>query len=362
MAEENEDGQEKSEDPTDERRQEFRNRGDIAHSKEFTSVAVLVVTVAFLSIYAYHGFLNICNLFISQFEQLNSIHITKNSLLPYLTNIWKSFLAIIIPISLVTICTAIVSTFLQTNFNFSWSRVSPNWNKFNPLSGLKRMFSSQALLELFKSVGKMVAVGLITYLILYGEQTKIPALLNISIPGIWSYWGEITRLMFWFVSGFLFIIASIDYFYNYSVLEKKMKMTKQEVKDEFKQRELNPLIKGRQRRIQREMSMRQTVEATKTATVIITNPTHYSVALKYELGMESPVLVAKGIDHLALTIREVAKSFDIPLVENRPLARALYKTVEVDQNIPESLYKAVSEIIRYVFRIKGIKVKNQEKS
>jgi flagellar biosynthesis protein FlhB len=168
--------------------------------------------------------------------------------------------------------------------------------------------------------------------------------------------------MFWFVSGFLFIIASIDYFYNYSVLEKKMKMTKQEVKDEFKQRELNPLIKGRQRRIQREMSMRQTVEATKTATVIITNPTHYSVALKYELGMESPVLVAKGIDHLALTIREVAKSFDIPLVENRPLARALYKTVEIDQNIPESLYKAVSEIIRYVFRIKGIKVKNQEKS
>ena len=360
MAEENEDGQEKTEDPTEDRREEFRNKGDIAHSKEFTSITVLLCTVGFLSVFSYQGYISLSRFMAIQFEQIASRRIDTNNIINYFVQIWTSFFMTIAPICLVTITAAAVTTFLQTRFNISWSRIKPNWGKFNIINGLKRLISSQAILELFKSLGKMISVSIIAYLILYGEQTSIPGLLNIDIFHIWSYWADITKMMFWFVSAFLFIIASIDYMYNFNALEKKMKMTKQEVKDEMKQREINPLIKGRQKRIQREYSLRQTVEATKTATVIITNPTHYSVALKYELGMEAPILVAKGMDHLALTIREVAKGLDIPLVENRPLARTLYKTVEINENVPESLYKAVSEVIRYVFRIKGIKVMSQE--
>lgn len=357
MAEENEDGQEKTEDPTDERRQEFRNRGEIAYSREITSVIVLVSAVSFLSFFALQGFNKLAKMFTVQFELIDKLRISPDNFPSYFNSIWMGFLEVVIPITAVSLLAAAATTFAQTRFSVSFEKLKPNFARMNPLAGLKRMVSSQALLELGKSVGKMLAVGVISYLILYGERAKIPGLLRVPLGSTWGYWGSISKMMFWSVSVFLFLIATIDYIYSYFTLENKMKMTKQEVKDEFKQREINPQVKGKMRRLQREFSLGKTIEATKEATVIITNPTHFAVALKYEIGMSAPLVVAKGVDFIALNMREVAKKFDIPLVENRPLARALYKTAEVDAEIPHSLYKAVSEVIRYVFRIKGIKIK-----
>jgi flagellar biosynthetic protein FlhB len=151
----------------------------------------------------------------------------------------------------------------------------------------------------------------------------------------------------------MFVIAGGDYLYNFFSLEKKLKMTKQEVREEFKRREVDPHLKGRMRRMQRDLATRKVVEKTKEATVLLTNPTHYSIALKYEIGMAAPIVLAKGIDFLALKMREVAKEQKIPIIENRPLARELYATVDEGREIPDKLYKAVAEIIRYVFKLKG---------
>jgi len=158
------------------------------------------------------------------------------------------------------------------------------------------------------------------------------------------------------VSVVMVAIGGLDYFYNWITMERRMKMSKQELKEEYKRRELDPQVKGRQRRMARDIANRKTLENTKQATVLITNPTHYSVAVRYEIGMTTPMVVAKGIDFLALRMRETAKGQDIPIVENRPLARTLYRLVNEGQEIPEDLFTAVAEVIRYVFRLKGIRI------
>jgi flagellar biosynthetic protein FlhB len=177
--------------------------------------------------------------------------------------------------------------------------------------------------------------------------------MNYTVPAAWAYWAEITKSLFWAVAGLMLLVAGIDYLYNFISFERRIKMTKQEVKDEFKRREVDPHLKARMRRMQRDMVMRRTLEKTKEATVLITNPTHFSIALKYELGMGAPILLAKGIDFLALEMRKVAKENKIPIIENRPLARELYATVEEGEEIPDKLYKVVAEIIRYVFKLKN---------
>lgn len=168
-------------------------------------------------------------------------------------------------------------------------------------------------------------------------------------------------MLFWSVSGLLLLIGMLDYFYNFVQIEKKLKMTKKEMRDDIKRREVNPHVRNKIRRLQREFSTKKMLDATQTATVVITNPTHYAVALKYEVGMAAPQVVAKGIDFLALRIREVATENGVEIVENKALARTLYKLVEVGDHIPESLYRVVSEIIRYIFRVKGTKLPRHER-
>ena len=218
------------------------------------------------------------------------------------------------------------------------------------------MFSGQAVVELLKGIGKMGSVGVVSYLILYSEWTKVPGLMQYSIEKTWVYWADITKMLFWAVSGMLLLVAGFDYIYNFVTLEKKLKMTKQEVKEEFKKREVDPHVKAKIKRMQRDIAMSKAIQSTQEATAVITNPTHFAIAIKYELGMKAPIVIAKGKDMIAKRMKEVAKEYDVPIVENKPLARTLYKLVKEGQEIPESLYKAVSEIIRYVFLMKGKKL------
>ncbi|MBI2602480.1 MAG: EscU/YscU/HrcU family type III secretion system export apparatus switch protein [Deltaproteobacteria bacterium] len=355
MAEEDH-AQERSESPTDERREQFRKRGDVANSREITSVIVLGLLIGFLSFY----FLSIYNDLMShmhrQFEDSASFRVSGDNLAQLLKTSWMLFLKLALPIFFAVAVASTFSTFLQTRFNVSFDRLKVNFDKLNIINGLRRMVASQAFLELGKGFGKLIIIGTVAGLIFLSESRTIPFLLNVPITSSWMYWAEQTRFLFIMVFIFLILIAGIDYIYNFMSLESKMKMTRQQLKEEYKERELDPFLKARLRRMQKEFAFKRTMEATRKATVLITNPTHYSVAIRYEIGMNAPRLVAKGADFLALQMRELAKSLDIPIVENKPLAQTLYKTLAVDREIPANLYKALSEIISYVFKIKGIKI------
>ena len=210
-----------------------------------------------------------------------------------------------------------------------------------------------------KSTAKMFVVGVVAWLILYGEWSKVPSLLYVPFSNTWTYWGIITSQLFWGVVALMLLVAGGDYVYSFVSMERKMRMTKQEVKEELKQRESDPHVKARLRKMARDIATKKTVENTRKATVVITNPTHYSVAVRYELGMAAPLVVAKGVDFLALRMREVAKELDIPIVENKALARALYASVNEGSEVPGEMYKAIAEIIRFVFKLKNVKVPAQ---
>lgn len=361
MAAENEDGQEKTEDATDERREEFREKGDIAVSKELSSVAVLAAAIALLSFTGQDLIDDIKKMLDHQFHLIERPRLTIDNVLAYSSTIWLLCLKMIIPIFAVTTVAAAVSTLGQTRLSFTMQRLAPNFQKFDPIQGTAKLFGIQAVVELLKGLAKLFAVGIVSYLILRSEWDKVPSLMNLYMTNSWSYWADITKRLAWAVAGILLAIAGADYAYSYISLERKMRMTKKEIKDDYKKREVDPMVKNRMRRMAREMANRKTLENTRKATVLVTNPTHYSVAIQYELGMNAPLVVAKGIDLMALEMRKIAKELEIPIVENRPLARTLYKIAEVDHAIPESLYKAISEVIRYVFRLKGIKINRSNK-
>jgi len=350
------DNDDKTEDATPERRDDFRERGQIAVSRELTQVLVLAAVVVFISIYTAATVEAIQKMMVESFRLTEFKNVTPDGIMKVLSHSWILLLKMIAPMFIVVAVIAIMSTLLQTQFNWSWKKLTPDFNNMNPFSGLKRMFSMHAVVELFKSIGKLSAVSIVAYLILRGEWKVVPGLMTLPFASSWKYFSEISNQLFWGVTGLLLTVAGADYLYNFVSLERKMRMTKQEVKEEAKQREADPHVKARIKRMAREIASRKTLERSKSATVIVTNPTHYSIAIKYEAGMAAPVVVGKGIDYLALRMRELAKELSIPIVENKFVARTLYDEVEEGQEIPTSMYKAVSEIIRYIFQLKGIRL------
>ena len=354
MAENSHDDLDRTEEPTPERREEFREKGQIAVSREITSVVSLAMATSLLTICGPIILNSLIGMMKVQFQNLGKYSITTKTFLDYSHDLWFQLMEQILPLFFATSIIATVVTFLQTNFNWSWKKIIPDFKRLNPFSGLKRIVSFQALNELIKGCGKMAVISVVGYLIIFGEMKTLPTLLNVSIENVWKYWGEITELLFWSAASLMVIVAGADYMYHYLSVENKLKMTRQEVKEEAKKREVDPQVKGRIRKIQRDLAMAKMIKETKTATLVVTNPEHYAVALKYQMGMVAPLVVAKGKDNKAMKIKEVAKKFEVPIVENKPLARTLFKIVEVGETIPQSLYLAVSEVIRYVYWLKGM--------
>jgi len=230
--------------------------------------------------------------------------------------------------------------------------LTPDFNKINPTSGFKRIFSLRAVVEGVKSFLKMVLIGLIVYLILKSEVHNIPYLVGYSLEQLMEYMGYLSVKLFFVVGMVMAGLAGLDYLYQRWDLEKKMMMTKQEIKEETKQREGDPMIKARIRKIQREVAQRRMLEEIPKADVIITNPTHIAVVLKYTENLPAPQLVAKGADFLAEKIKQIARENNIPIVENKPLARTIYKTMKLGQVIPRELFVAVAEVLSYVYKLK----------
>lgn len=233
-------------------------------------------------------------------------------------------------------------------------KVKPSLDKISPLAGFKRLFSARSLLEFVKGLLKLGLVGTVVMAVVWPHRDDIPAMTGLPVPAALDHLHDTMLALLVAAVAVMTVIAAMDYAYQKYDHLKRLRMTKQEVRDEHKQTDGDPMIKARLRQIRADRARKRMMQAVPTADVVVTNPTHYAVALKYEMEkMNAPVMVAKGADLLAQRIRKVAEENDVTIVENPPLARALYASVEVDQEIPAEHYRAVAEVIGYVMRLKG---------
>ena len=283
-----------------------------------------------------------------------SMTMNDNTIKILMFKVMMSFMKIVLPISLIIMVFGILGSLIQTGLFFSMESLKPKFSKLNPLTGLKNMFSMKAIVNLIKS---MVVICIMIYLgysfmsknfegIIKSGDIYLPYMFNIVLDLIKSILTSITLAVA--------VVAALDYGYEKFSHKKGLKMTKQEVKEEYKQMEGDPHIKGKIKQKQRQMANQRMMQAVPSSTVIVTNPTHISIAIRYEQGKDTtPIVVAKGVDEVAFRIREIAKSHDIPIIENVPLARLIYKEVDIDQEIPEEMYKAVAEVLVAVYKIKN---------
>jgi flagellar biosynthetic protein FlhB len=253
---------------------------------------------------------------------------------------------------LMLVIAAIAGNMLQHRLVWSGEQLKPKFSKISPGSGLKRIFGKQAAVNFGKGLFKVLALGAVMTMILWPERLRLEAILHLDPSALLGLVSSMTMHLMGSVVAMLAIVAVADYLFQYRTWYERQKMSLQEIKEEFKQSEGDPKIKGRIRQLRMARSKKRMMAAVPKASVIITNPTHFSVALQYERGMPAPICVAKGQDNIALKIREIAREHDVPIVENVPLARALYATVELDQEIPVEHYHAVAEIIGYVMGLK----------
>lgn len=345
----------RTESATSFRREEYRKQGIVAQSRDLMSV------VLFLSSGA--AFYFVARTVLVQFGELANkafrfgpIEVfTTKSAHEWLVKALTSWGLMVGPMFAVVVTAALIAGVAQVGFHVTTEPLSPNWDRINPVKGFQRLFSLNAFVEAFKALVKMAVVFGVAWFFLKGRAFSVGHYFQKSVPEISVLMlGDLGRLFFVLV-GSLGVFGALDYFYQRYKIEKQMRMTKQEVKEEYKLREGDPLIKQRIRNAQRKIARRRMMEAVPKADVIITNPTHFSVALQYDpKKMKAPRVVAKGVDFLALKIRELAKASGVPIVENRPLARALYAQIPVGKAITEDLYTAVAQVLSYVYRLKGM--------
>jgi flagellar biosynthetic protein FlhB len=263
-------------------------------------------------------------------------------------------LAALAPLMLAVLAMAVLANYIQVGSLFSVELIKPDFSKINIFKGLKRLFSIQSWVEMLKSLLKLVIIGYVAYSTIAGELKEILPLTDQELPAIFAYISRVSFNIFIKSTLVMALLAGLDYLFQRLQHEKKLRMTHQELKEEFKQTEGDPLIKSRVRSLQREMARRRMMAEVPKADVVITNPTHLAVALVYrQEKMIAPQVVAKGAGWIAEKIKETARNHGVPIVENKPLAQVLYKTVELGQGIPSSLYQMVADLLAHVYRMKN---------
>lgn len=344
----------KTEEPTEKKLEEAHKKGNFAISREIHSwlavAAALIILTAVLPGTA-SGLQRRLSFYI---EHLHELPMDRGSVGMVMVRVVLDILwALWLPVLLLGIA-GVLGSIAQTGWNVSWEMIAPKFEKINPLAGFQRLFGSpRQLIELAKSLAKLAVVGGVAYLALKPMFVSVEHFTGADVMLLLSEMKELTYRLFIGVLAVLSLIAGGDFLWQRYDYNKKMRMTRQEVKDEHKQQEGDPMIKARVRQIRFERARKRMMANVPNADVVVTNPTHYAVALKYDPGsMGAPVVLAKGVDQIALKIREIAKDKDVPIVENPPLARALYATVDVDEEIPAEHYRAVAELITYVFKLK----------
>lgn len=350
-------GTDKTEEPTAKKLSDARKEGQVARSKELTASAELVALFLALKIFlAYMGG-KFIETFLSNYQNIGKALVGEFTTVMVQGIIVDTILKVImicLPIFLISILVSFVIVLYQVKWKVSSKPLKPKFSKLNPVSGFKKIFSMDKLVTLVLEVLKIVVIGYIAYDTLKDEWSTLLILYDISLFQGIALIGKIIIDLGLKISMFFLIIGLGDFIYQKFKFKKDMRMTKQEVKDEFKQTEGDPQVKRRIRSKMMEVSQRRMMQQLPQADVVITNPTHLAAAIKYDKeSSQAPVLLAKGADHLAQKIKEVAKEHQIEIVENKPLARMLYYNVEVGAEIPPELYQMTAEVLAYVYKIKG---------
>lgn len=354
MAESKESFQEKTEQPTPKRQSEARKKGQVAKSMEINSAVILLTGLVVLTIWGGTMFSRMIATESFIFSQVGQIELTPDVLPGYLLSGAKTMLNVLIPVMLPIVLVGIAVNVLQFGFVFSLQSIKPKLDKLNPIKGLQRLFSRKSLVELVKSVLKVAIVGWVGYITIAGLSDEMVPLMDQGIWAIYLWVCKSTATIGFRTVLVIMILAFMDLIYQRWEHTQQMKMTKQEVKDEQRQAEGDPKVKSKMRSIQFKTALQRMMKEIPTADVVITNPTEVAVALAYDAEqMRAPTMVAKGKRLIAQRIREIAIEHDIPLMENPPLARDLYKAVEVGQEIPGNFYQAVAEILAYVYNLRS---------
>lgn len=349
-----------TEEPSQHRLDELRAKGQVAQSRELTS------TIALLGVMLAMYFLS--SNFISEFSQLLKDIFSKDLIERVDSSSHTAFTALfskcgrllvisVAPVVLAAAVLGLITSVAQSGFNFATEALEPDFERVNPLAGFMRLFSMKSVVDAAKSVLKVSVIGGAVYSAVSAQIVTLPSVVSLGVAQLLAYIGSTTTRIFGVVGVLLLATSALDYFIQWRRFRQQAMMTKQEAKQEHKEREGDPQVKARIRSIQREAARKRMMKSVPRADVVVTNPTHIAIAIIYdpEQGF-APRVIAKGGDYLAERIKKIAREHGIPTVENKPLARTLYKHVKVGQMIPRSLYQAVAEILAYVYKIRGKKM------
>jgi flagellar biosynthetic protein FliR/FlhB len=344
----------KTEEATPKKKSDSRKKGQIARSKDVgVALTMVVCTIAVSACWnmMINGFKEVMIYFLQlpTLDNFDKLSLTGISITVIMRVAYG-----LLPIALPIMVGGIIASLMQTGFLITGEPLKPSFGKLNPLSGIKNMISKRSLVDLCKNLIVISIVSIIAYRYISSNYQQIISMSNIYLPSLNVEIKNLVLGIFKQICIVLIVIAAIDYFVQFKMHNQDLKMSKQEVKEEYKQQEGDPQLKGKIKQKQREMSRQRMMQSVSDATVVITNPTHLAIALKYEEGtdMEAPKVLAKGADYLALKIKSIAKENEIPIIENKPLARMMYDKVEIDNDIPPELYQGVAEILAIVMKIK----------
>lgn len=346
--------EDRTEKATPRRREEARRRGQVARSMEINSAVVLLCTFFFLKVFSPWLGVQIINFTSYILGELGRQELGSKNLYSIILLSAVSFFEVCLPIMGIGLGAGLLANYLQVGVLFTGQPLTPRLDRLNPVEGFRRIFSTRGAVELIKAVIKIGLVGYFAFNIVKSNLDIFPRLLDMSIGQAVGAIGELSSTIVLRIGILLLFLAILDYAYQYWEYEKSIRMTKQELKEEYRQYEGDPQIKAKIRQLQRQISLHRMMQELPKADVVITNPVHYAVAIKYiPAEMKAPVVIAKGVDNLALRIKEIAKENNITIYEDPPLAQTLYKTVEIGQMIPPELYEAVAHVLAFVYRLRN---------
>lgn len=347
--------EEKTEPATAKKRREERNKGNIVQSKEITTLVTVIVmfySLKLLMPFMLYTIEESIKFFMGLAAQRTTLEVSD--LMPIGVSVAVIWVKTALPLLLICSMVSIVVTMYQTRMLVTFEALKPKFSKLNPLSGLKNMVSLQGAIEMVKSVLKIIVIGYILYRNFMDRFQKAPRLMDMDVQRAVAFVGDMVISTVLIICVIFAFIAAGDYIYQKFSYEKRMRMSKQEVKEEYKNTEGDPQIKGKIRQKQREMAQRRMMQDVPSADVVIRNPTHYAVALKFDLDKNNaPMVVAKGADLIALRIVRIAEENDVVVMENKPLARGLYDAVDIGREIPEQFYGPVAEVLAFVYKLKN---------
>lgn len=356
-------GEEKTESATPRRRTDARKKGQVVKSQELCSLAVMFAVVLAMPALGSNTSSVIHNFFVNTWMHINYNVFTPAVGIQIGTSLVLTLVRAVGPLVAVAMVVGVTASVAQTGPVLAFERLRPDFNRLNPLQGLKHVFSLPSTVELGKTVFKIVLVGYICYLTINQGYTRLILLSRAGMYEGLAFVGEIVHQMLQRVIAVILVMSALDYAFQRYNYEKSIRMTRTEVRQEFKQSEGDPMLKSRMKAKMRQMARKRMMESVPTADVIVTNPTHFAVAMKYDTDkMRAPIVVAKGQDLIALKIREIAQYNDVPIVENPPLARTLYRQVEIGREIPPDMYAAVAEVMAFVFRVNAARRERMSRS